>query len=247
MYENRIEILQKYAGQLETFLTEEYPRGSLCVENGRYRWYRPDGTRTYLNPGADESLIRQLSEKRFYYHALASVKKELQACKCYEHYKPKHVIESVWASLPEEIRKYADPLPSPSENFVEEWRVQPVREYYKYPERKTAVCSNGLMVRSKSEMMIAECLLSYDIPFRYESGVKMDGFGWIYPDFTILHVPTRKEVIWEHFGKTDDLVYLQRMAGKLRLYQKNDGLSNRYEKKGSNVIKYTGDQSEIYK
>ncbi len=70
-------------------------------------------------------------------------------------------------------------------------------------------------------MMIAECLLSYDIPFRYESGVKMDGFGWIYPDFTILHVPTRKEVMWEHFGKTDDLVYLQRMAGKLRLYQKN--------------------------
>lgn len=77
------------------------------------------------------------------------------------------------------------------------------------------------MVRSKSEMMIAECLLSYDIPFRYENGVKMDGFGWIYPDFTIFHVPTRKEVIWEHFGKTDDLVYLQRMAGKLRLYQKN--------------------------
>ncbi|GEM_PF-4585714 len=106
------------------------------MENGRFRWYRPDGTRTYLNPGADESLIRQLSEKRFYSHALASVKKELQACRCYEHYKPKHVIESVWASLPEEIRKYADPLPSPTENFVEEWRVQPVREYYKYPERK---------------------------------------------------------------------------------------------------------------
>lgn len=45
-------------------------RNRLCVENGRFRWYRPDGTRTYLNPGTDERILRKLSEKRFYSHSM---------------------------------------------------------------------------------------------------------------------------------------------------------------------------------
>ena len=63
------------------------------------------------------------------------------------------------------------------------------------------------------------------------------------------HIFTENAVMNEDGSKTVDLntLPIEYDIDWIRLYQKNDGLSNRYEKKGSNVIKYTGDQSEIYK
>lgn len=47
----------------------------------------------------------------------------------------------------------------------------------------------------------------------------MNGFGKVYPDFTILNMKTRKEVIWEHFGMMDDLIYVEKALKKITMYE----------------------------
>ena len=63
------------------------------------------------------------------------------------------------------------------------------------------------------------------------------------------HIFTENAEMNEDGSKTVDLntLPIEYDIDWIRLYQKNDGLSNRYEKKGSNVIKYAGNSSEIYK
>lgn len=63
------------------------------------------------------------------------------------------------------------------------------------------------------------------------------------------HIFTENAEMNEDGSKTVDLntLPIEYDIDWIRLYQKNDGLSNRYEKNGSNVIKYAGNSSEIYK
>lgn len=59
------------------------------------------------------------------------------------------------------------------------------------------------------------------IPYRYEQPLYLMGWGWIYPDFRVLNVRLRKEMIWEHFGKMDDEEYSRKNLRKLDYYQRN--------------------------
>ncbi len=79
----------------------------------------------------------------------------------------------------------------------------------------------GERVRSKSERDIANRYNQQGIPYRYEyPHVMPNGHLW-YPDFTVLNVRTREEFIHEHFGKMDDLIYVNNSIGKLEIYQKS--------------------------
>lgn len=81
------------------------------------------------------------------------------------------------------------------------------------------ITENGLKVRSKSEVIIAQTLEKAGIPFRYEYPVKLNKI--VYPDFYCLNVRTRKEYIWEHIGKLDDKEYIEKNIIKFREYVKH--------------------------
>lgn len=87
---------------------------------------------------------------------------------------------------------------------------------------------SGIMVRSKSEVIIANILTRYGVPFMYEAPLEFsDGSGKIYyPDFTIL-LPMGKKKFWEHFGILNDFTYCDRTAKKLYTYQMNGILIGR--------------------
>ena len=65
----------------------------------------------------------------------------------------------------------------------EEWWKKPYKEYWGYPENKTRITSRGQKVRSISELLIAEALYKYSIPFHYEEELEADGKIFA-PDFT---------------------------------------------------------------
>ncbi len=77
-------------------------------------------------------------------------------------------------------------------------------------------------VRSKSEIIIANTLKKYSIPYRYEYPIEINGKGMFYPDFTILNVKKRKEIYWEHFGIMDDSSYRDNALRKIALYEENN-------------------------
>lgn len=55
-----------------------------------------------------------------------------------------------------------------------------------YPKQFIHRNNSGIMMRSKSEVLISNYLLSYHIPFRYECELVL-GDSVYYPDFTLLH------------------------------------------------------------
>lgn len=107
----------------------------------------------------------------------------------------------------------------------------------KHPENLTHPTVGGLLVRSKSESMIAIALSDNHIPFRYENLLRLDGKDYA-PDFTILHPTTNRIYYWEHFGMMDNSVYCNDFSNKIKVYSKNgiilgDNLIASFESKTS--------------
>lgn len=86
---------------------------------------------------------------------------------------------------------------------------------YKPQERKHTT-SRGLKVRSKSELLIAEKLYEYGLPFRYEQVIHFDGID-LAPDFTIRRADG-KLFYWEHEGLTDKVDHMRWQKRKAELY-----------------------------
>lgn len=77
-------------------------------------------------------------------------------------------------------------------------------------------------VRSKTEVIIANMLDNYGVPYKYEKPLFLEPFGEIRPDFTVLNVRERKEYYWEHLGMLDDPVYLNNTLDKVQRYELNE-------------------------
>ena len=96
------------------------------------------------------------------------------------------------------------------------WGEQPYKQSDYKPELKRKRTSRGLMVRSKSEQLIAELLYSYGIPCRYEAELRI-GEAVYAPDFTIRRADG-KIFYWEHMGLISSIGYYDRQLSKLRVY-----------------------------
>ena len=89
-----------------------------------------------------------------------------------------------------------------------------------HPESLIHPTIGGLMVRSKSESMIAIALSEHEIPFRYENLITIDETIFA-PDFTIMHPSTGQILYWEHFGLMDNEQYLNDFSHKIMCYAQN--------------------------
>ena len=80
--------------------------------------------------------------------------------------------------------------------------------------------SKGLAVRSKSELLIAEALLSAGVGFEYEKPLTLAGTTR-YPDFTIEDEISGRTVYWEHLGMLGREDYRASWEKKLAWYSAN--------------------------
>ncbi len=109
----------------------------------------------------------------------------------------------------------------PDEEYAKQWESV---EYNGKPFRddeSEIITERGERVRSKSEKIIADKLLTLGIPYRYEYPLLLDGGIKMFPDFTILDKTTRKEIYLEHFGMMDNNEYVGNVIFKLDTYAKN--------------------------
>ena len=81
--------------------------------------------------------------------------------------------------------------------------------------------TNGERVRSKSEVLIADTLKRFGIPYRYEYPLRLKNGITVHPDFLCLNVRTRQEFYWEHFGMMTTPDYAQKAIHKLQQYSDN--------------------------
>jgi len=109
-----------------------------------------------------------------------------------------------------------------------------------YEENKIHRTLSGIMVRSKSELIIANLLYERSIPFKYETQLRApDGTPGPLPDFTI--VWNGEEWYWEHLGMLEKEEYKSHWEVKKEWY-KTHGLSKRLiiteERKGVDSKKF---------
>ena len=97
------------------------------------------------------------------------------------------------------------------------WAEEPYTQSTYKPEKKTKTTSRGLRVRSRAELLIAEMLYRYDIPFRYEQ-VVMAGRYELAPDFTFLD-HEGNPFYWEHCGMMADPDYVNHYLWKRKTYE----------------------------
>lgn len=91
-------------------------------------------------------------------------------------------------------------------------------------EGRTQRTLSGILVRSKSEVIVADTLTYLEIPFLYEAEARLlDADGKeivLHPDFTIL-CPDGTVLYWEHLGLLQDEDYAGSFAKKLYLFHRN--------------------------
>lgn len=230
LYQNiNVEILVHEAIIRKCLETVKYaPEGRLFIrvrKKGR-SYYRIRKVKTdegwkdvAENITRDHSMILALTEKKIAEDQLKICRKNLKALKKVEGEIRPYAIDDIIEKLPEK--------------YIEAWnmhldklrKMQDNVSYNKAPVFKEShihVTINGLVVRSKSEMTIANILYTLGIPFNYEERFPTpDEEGkYQYPDFTI-HLPNGKIIYWEHFGMLNKKDYCERNARKLHHYQLN--------------------------
>lgn len=109
----------------------------------------------------------------------------------------------------------------PDEEFVRRWQRVKYEGKTIKDDCLEIVTERGERVRSKSEKIIADKLYLMGIPYRYEYPLVLNGNMTIYPDFTILKMPERKEVYLEHLGMIDNEEYIEMTVNKIDIYEKN--------------------------
>lgn len=109
--------------------------------------------------------------------------------------------------------------------FAQKWQTAPFKGKPFSNDAPEIYTERGERVRSKSEKIIADKLFSLGIPYRYEAPLHLKlrtGKSiTFHPDFTILDVTARREIILEHFGMMDNPDYANHAVEKLSAYAKN--------------------------
>lgn len=130
-------------------------------------------------------------------------------------------INEIYNMAPEGRKALIKPIIETDEQYIEKWLTENKGEQNPYPEKGQFLTSKGEYVRSKSELIIADMLAKYGIPYRYEPCLILSNYYSVYPDFIVLNVDKRKSYYWEHLGLISDPDYAIKNFSKLQTYENN--------------------------
>jgi len=223
----RKEELQKAQKVLEKGLSVQL-EGRLLVKKcgNSVQYYIRNSTKercgTYLSK-KEKNKIAVYLRKRYCEKALKLVKQELKELEGITK-NSKHIqdeLRDIYSKSPAEIKSYLTPIDISDEDYINEWLSIPFKGKSINPSMQYFKTDKGELVRSKSELNIANALYKHNIPYKYECPLKLRGNLIIHPDFTVLKVGRRKEVYWEHRGMMDDREYVRHSVERIKEYTKN--------------------------
>ncbi len=219
-------MLYKIAKEIKERL-KKAPQGNLRISNSHAKpeyYYKPEGA-----SGGNGSYIKKrdmgqaiaIAQRDYDRQLLGNIERRIALI---EKFVERYVCmrpEDVYDMLNPYRRELVSPLVISDAEYVKRWQRV---EYQGKPfaeEVGSIITERGERVRSKSEKIIADKLYAMAIPYRYECPITLAGGIRVYPDFTMLKMPERKEVYLEHFGLLDEESYLESTLRKLNSYSEN--------------------------
>lgn len=224
---------------IERFKKHE-PEGCLKwqIKNGKTYYYQQYWNenkniwdRKYIKKN-ELFLAQKLAQKQYYAEVKSIIEinlnelKSLQAIYCQEN------LKDVYTHLCNERKNMVIPLHDDEEERIRKWNDEVYEKNTLYQENLKYETEQGELVRSKSEVIIANVLYKHrdDILYKYEHPLKVMVAGkiiTIYPDFTVMNVHTGKITYWEHAGMLDEPSYANDFVKKINTYVNNDLLIGR--------------------
>lgn len=178
------------------------------------------------------SLAKALAQKQYYIAAKPIVEKNLKELNHFIENYYFEELEKIYSSLPTPRKQLVMPMQTSVEEKLRQWNEETYEKNDIYPEKLKYETDQGELVRSKSEVIIANLLHKYqkDIIYKYERPLEVivDGYiKTIYPDFTIFKLDTGEIKYWEHAGRMDDSYYANEFVKKIGIYKQNGLLPGR--------------------
>ena len=234
-----IEKTEKMIHTINKF-KEQAPEGSLKYQKKGediffYRQHKNEESKKWENSYIRRSeivLVKALAQKHYYSKLEPILKKRLKSLKSFlEAYRPEKA-EKVYEELSEIRKTLVSPLLLSKEEILFKWNSEEYEGNPFHPENLRYETEQGEMVRSKSEVIIANLLYGYrkDLLYKYERPlilIKDGNEKTIFPDFTILNRHTGRILYYEHAGKMDDTYYANEFVKKMNTYVANGFLPGR--------------------
>lgn len=204
---------------------DRYPHDHLRVikVNGKsYYCLTDENTRKsrYLRK-ENISIAKQISQRDYDYNYLKIAEKEIKDIERLLAKSYPLQMESCYSDANKGRKILIDPFTMSEQDYIQNWLERPYKtKGFQDTDTTGFYTEKGERVRSKSEILIANMLLSMNIPYKYECPIQL-GQTIIYPDFTILDVKRKQEKYLEHFGMMGDMEYVSSMMLKLSTYERN--------------------------
>ena len=201
----------------------KYPKGNLhIVHNGNYtKWFRSIGKEFIYLPKKEKVIAASLANKHYLKRELERLGLERDSARAFIKHYNAHV-GKLPRSLDEDDIKGIDRRNGlydfvTDDEYVKKWINAEYLRNMNYAEGLAFRTETGLMMRSKSEVIIDSILTRMQIPHRYECQLIL-GDMVFYPDFTLLHPKKRTIIYFEHFGMMDNSQYAEDAYRKLGLF-----------------------------
>lgn len=209
-----------------TLFMQQAPQGRLRISK------RSNGNRYYHITHAHETsgvyirssnleLASQLAQKDYLERFLKAAHHELACINSCLRTLDKNNAEAVYTLLNQDRQNLVSPYMVDDDMCADRWNALPFNTNSFEPEEKVFMTRRGEMVRSKSELIIADMYYSLGIPYRYECELVLKNGKSKYPDFTLFHAPKRMTIYHEHLGCMSNQDYIRRNLIKLRAYEEN--------------------------
>lgn len=193
---------------------------------GKSKWIR-----RYIKKG-DLSLAKELAQKQYYLTIRPILHKNLNELKRFLNSYKSNELEAIYDSLCDERKRMVVPVSMSVKEKISRWENEVYEKNIMFSENLRYETEQGDLVRSKSEVIIANILYQNrkNIVYKYERPLEIMENGrmkMIYPDFTVLNLHTGKTVYWEHAGLMDNSYYANEFVKKINCYIQNGLLPGR--------------------
>ncbi len=221
---SRIQLLEKVIETVDKSLARA-PHGYLrsSKQDGHYYYYSiQEGSDSYSYiPVKEIKKAKLLAQKEYYLivKKLACNERAFLTSHCSSY--PIKQFESAVSELSLGKQALVDPLWLSDEEYVAKWKS---KKYEKNPFKEDDITEyytcQGERVRSKSEIMIANTLKQFGVPYYYEFPLNVPDLGLIHPDFRVLNLRLRQEFFWEHEGRMGKEDYYEKAVHRITAMEK---------------------------
>jgi hypothetical protein len=184
-------------------VTEENGKGGQYLRNEDFAKIRALVQKEY-----SELLLKEASKELKHINSLISLNKDVPT-------------ESIYKKLNNNKIPFIKPYMIDDDICKKMWEKETYSISTYKPEEKIYPTKKGDIVRTKSEVMIADMYYELGIPYRYECELVLNSGKKKHPDFTILDVKRRRVIYHEHFGLFDDEKYRNDNLPKIKEYSKS--------------------------